>query len=162
MSTTTRSGHTVRDHTVFPPVDRDPEFDKLVRHLKAMTQPQLVIGDDDRIPLPREVAEALREVVIALSEGHAVTIAPQHTTLTTQQAADLLGVSRPTLVKLLEDDVIPHTRPGRHRRVRLSDVLDYQRQQRQDRDDALDELAELSADAGLYDRHPATGSRGSR
>lgn len=158
MSATTRASHAA-DRTVFPPPDRDPEFDKLVRYLKEMTQPQLVIHDDDRIPLPREVAEVLRSVVFALHDGHAVTIAPQHTTLTTQEAADILGVSRPTLVKLLEDDVIPHTRPGRHRRVRLSDVLDYQGRQRHHRDTALDELAGLSADAGLYDHHPDTGPR---
>lgn len=149
------------DRTVFPLVGPDPDFDALVQHLKAMTQPQLVIDDDHRIPLPKPVAEALREVVDSLAQGHAVTIAPHHTTLTTQEAADLLGVSRPTLVKLLEADVIPHTRPGRHRRVRLSDVLGYQHRQQLERDAALDELAAISDEAGLYDQHPPTGPRSS-
>lgn len=79
-----------------------------------------------------------------------MTVAPQHTTLTTQQAADLLGVSRPTLIRLLEAGEISYTTPGRHRRLRLSDVLDYRDRVRHERDRRLDELADLSDEAGLY------------
>src|SRR6266511_2543238 len=59
-------------------------------------------GGGERIELPAEVFEVLRQVVLAMTEGQAVTVAPHHQTLTTQEAADLLGVSRPTLVRLLE------------------------------------------------------------
>lgn len=74
--------------------------------------------------------EDLREVVAhirtALQQGLAVTVSTHEASLTTQQAADVLGVSRPTLVRLLEHGRIPYEQPGRHRRVQLQDVLDFQ------------------------------------
>lgn len=84
----------------------------------------------DRIELPAELYRVLRHVVEALQQGLAVTVAPLTQTLTTQQAADLLGVSRPTLVKLLNEDKIPFERAGSHRRVLLRDLLTYREQRR--------------------------------
>lgn len=141
---------TVRDRTVLPPED-DAEFRRLVAQLVTVQVPELVMPDGSRIALPPEVATVLREVAAAMAEGKAVTVAPHHTTLTTQQAADLLGISRPTLVKLLEAGELAYTQPGRHRRLRLSDVLAYRDRIRHERDAALDELAEISDEAGLYD-----------
>src|SRR5215218_7732312 len=69
----------------------------------------------DQVEIPAGVYRVLRQVVEAMREGMAVTIAPQTQTLTTQQAADLLGVSRPTLVKLLDDGRIAYERVGTHR-----------------------------------------------
>lgn len=92
-----------------------------------------------------EVPDALRGLLLAavtnLMSGTAVTISPHRTSLTTQEAADILGVTRPTLVRLLTAGEIPYTRPGRHRRVQLADVLAYQQRLRQQRTDALNELA---------------------
>lgn len=138
-----------QDRTVLPPED-DAAFRQIVAQLVGDQAPELVMPDGTRIALPSEVATVLRDVVAAMAEGKAVTVAPQHTTLTTQQAADLLGVSRPTLIKLLEAGEIPYTTPGRHRRLRLSDVLDYRDRIRHERDRRLDELADLSDEAGLY------------
>lgn len=140
----------VEDRTVLPPED-DARFRAIVAQLQGEQTPELVMADGERVLLPREVAEVLRSVVSAMAQGKAVTVAPQHTTLTTQQAADLLGISRPTLVRLLEDDEIPYSKPGRHRRVRLADVLSYRDRLRRDREHALDELATLSDELGLYD-----------
>jgi excisionase family DNA binding protein len=80
-------------------------------------------------------------------------VAPVDQSLTTQEAANFLGISRPTLVKLLESGEIPFERPGagRHRRVRLQDVVAYQERKRVQRRTALDELTREAADAGLYD-----------
>ncbi|WP_225732002.1 MULTISPECIES: excisionase family DNA-binding protein [unclassified Nocardia] len=106
------------------------------------------------VTLPAEVFEGLRLVALALSEGKAVTVAPLHTTLTTQEAAELLGMSRPTFVKLLDAGDIPFTRPGRHRRVRLTDVLAFREYRRAERTAGLSELTRISEDLGLYDDDP--------
>jgi excisionase family DNA binding protein len=107
------------------------------------------------VALPAEVVEGLRLVVFALSEGKAVTVAPLHTTLTTQEAAELLGMSRPTFVKLLDAGEMPFTRPGRHRRVRLTDVLAFREYRRSERAAGLSELTRISEDLDLYDDAPS-------
>ncbi|OQO92024.1 hypothetical protein B1813_07020 [Saccharomonospora piscinae] len=80
---------------------------------------------DERVALPEELYRVLRQVVAALRNGMAVTVAPQTQTLTTQQAADLLGVSRPTLIRLLDHGEISFERAGTHRRIGLRDLLAY-------------------------------------
>lgn len=107
--------------------------------------------DGSEIEVPDELYGVLRDVADALSQGLAITIAPHNTMLTTQEAADLLNISRPTLVRLLTDGEIPHTTRGRHRRVLLRDVLDYQERTRQDRQRTLDRLAADAEEAGLYE-----------
>jgi excisionase family DNA binding protein len=101
--------------------------------------------------IPDELYGVLREVVETLAQGMAISIAPHNTLLTTQEAADLLGVSRPTLVRLLTDGEIPHSMRGRHRRVMLRDVLDYQERTRRERSDALDAMAADAEDGGIYE-----------
>jgi excisionase family DNA binding protein len=93
---------------------------------------------DDRVELPAEVYQALRKVVDALGQGLAVTVAPLTQTLTTQQAADLLGVSRPTVIKLLDDGRIPFERIGTHRKVLLRDLLAYRERRRAEQYAALE------------------------
>ena len=107
--------------------------------------------DGTRLELPGEVLEVLREVVAALSQGLAITVAPHHSVLSTSEAAQLLGVSRPTLVRLLESGEMPFGKPGRHRRVRLADLLAYQQRSRRGRAAMLDQMVPDSGDAGLYD-----------
>ncbi len=135
----------------------------LLTVLKAHGRPALVGDDGTHIELPDELYEVLKDVVTALSQGLAITVAPQHTVLTTSQAADLLGVSRPTLVRLLEAGAIPFDKPGRHRRVRLGDVLAYQERSRRSRAAGLDEMVRVSEDAGIYDLpHDAVFERADR
>jgi excisionase family DNA binding protein len=76
-------------------------------------------------------------VTNALAAGEGITIVPQGMTMTTQQAADFLGISRPTLVRLLEAGDIAYDKPGRHRRVRLEDLVAYQANFRAERRAAL-------------------------
>lgn len=108
---------------------------------KHGTVPQryLLVGDGegDQVELPESMYHLLHQVVDALTAGRAVTIAPRSTTLTTQQAADLLGVSRPTVVRLIDSGELPAERPGTRRQVLLRDVLDYRERRRQHQYDVL-------------------------
>jgi len=88
---------------------------------------QLCGSDGQLVALPPEVAEVLVTTLDAFAHGAAVTLTPHERTLTTQEAADLLGVSRPTVVRLLEHGAIPYDQPGSHRRIKLADVLEHQR-----------------------------------
>jgi len=91
--------------------------------------------------IPEEIFRALEQVANALANGNGVTVAPYGMQLTTQEAADFLGISRPTLVKLLESGEIAFELRGRHRRVTLRDVVEYQSRFRVDRRASLDDLA---------------------
>jgi excisionase family DNA binding protein len=102
-------------------------------------------GNGHELTLPEPVREALQNVVLALSQGKGISLVPRQSMLTTQEAADLLNISRPTLVKLLEEGLIPYHQPGRHHKVSLDAVLQYQRQMRSCRRAALDELTRNSA-----------------
>jgi excisionase family DNA binding protein len=92
----------------------------------------------DRVELPAEIYRVLRQVVEALRQGLAVTVAPLTLMVTTQQAADLLGVSRPTVIKLLDEGRIPFERAGTHRRILLRDLLAFREQRRAQQYAALD------------------------
>jgi excisionase family DNA binding protein len=95
----------------------------------------------DQVELPPEVYNVLRQVVEAMRANLAVTVAPQMQVLTTQQAAELLGVSRPTLVKLLDEGRIPYERVGTHRRILLRDLLTYREARRADQYAALEAMS---------------------
>lgn len=145
---------TTEDRTLLP--EHRAEIAELCDFLDRTPQavePALLRGPDGSTrTLPSEVYEALLAVVRALSEGKAVTVAPVNTTLTTQEAADLLGVSRPTFVKILDEGSVPFSRPGRHRRVLLEDVLAYKEKRRSQRRQGLDRLVDLTEDASLYEK----------
>lgn len=96
---------------------------------------------NQQIALPREVYLALEQVVDAMRRGLAVAVVPAGKTVTTQEAADLLGVSRPTVVKLIQRGVLPHEMVGTHRRVPLDKLLDYKEERRAAQFAALAELA---------------------
>ena len=101
-------------------------------------------GTEATVNLPRAAFDLLVDVLSQLASGHAVTIVPVHAELTTQQAADLLNVSRPFLISLLETGKIGFHRVGNHRRIRFQDLMDYRRTQLQDSKAAM---ADLAADA---------------
>ncbi|MEV0620244.1 helix-turn-helix domain-containing protein [Nonomuraea sp. NPDC050404] len=138
------------ERTILPPAVPMDRLADVVRHSRD-GRAELIDAAGERIILPDEVFEVLQLVVLAMAAGQAVTIAPHHQTLTTQEAADLLGVSRPTVVRLLERGEIPYEQPGRHRRILLRDVLTYQEQRRHQRRASLDRMVEISEEADLYE-----------
>ncbi len=112
---------------------------------------QVIGPDGDRADLPDSVHTLLVSVVRELARGGAVRTVIVHPELTTQQAADLLNVSRPFLIKLLDAGEIPFHRVGSHRRVKLQDTLAYRDQRSQRRRAALAELAREAQEMGLYE-----------
>jgi len=106
-------------------------------------------GKDEAVLLPRRAFELLVELLAQMANGNAVTIVPVHAELTTQQAADMLNVSRPYLVKLLEEGKLPCRKVGTRRRVRAADVLTFKRIDDARRRDAVDELTSEAEKLGL-------------
>jgi excisionase family DNA binding protein len=104
-------------------------------------------GQELRVPVAafRLFVQALRE----MAKGHAVTLVPIHAELTTQQVADILNVSRPYVVRLLEKEEIPHIKRGRHRRVRFEDLMAYKAQDDLKRKQARAEMISLSQELGF-------------
>jgi excisionase family DNA binding protein len=103
------------------------------------------------IELPEHAFHALARVAEVLAAGDAVVVLPISKELTTQQAADLLNVSRQYLVRLLDEKKIPHSKTGKHRRVRLADVLAYKTERDKKRTGQLKELTAMTEELGGYD-----------
>ncbi|MBA2283093.1 MAG: helix-turn-helix domain-containing protein [Acidimicrobiia bacterium] len=101
------------------------------------------------VELPRSVARALSGLVRELAAGNSVTVVPTQAELTTQQAADLLNLSRPYLVRLLDANQIASSKVGTHRRVRLGDVLEYKTRRDEHREAVLARMGERVEASGL-------------
>jgi excisionase family DNA binding protein len=101
------------------------------------------------IILPASMLNLLKDILSEMAQGHAVALLPVQAQLTTQQAADLLHVSRPYLIRLLENSKIPFRLVGQHRRIRFDDLLAYQRKDDEDRRRVADELTADAQELGM-------------
>jgi excisionase family DNA binding protein len=126
-----------------PPVVE--QFERAFRQDQCVAaQNQLVGADGTQIPISEELFEILKKAIPVLESRRAtVTISPAIVEFTTQQAADILNVSRPFLIKLLEKGEIDHIMVGTHRRIRREDLEKYKLQRDSQRNKILDELTEL-------------------
>ena len=114
----------------------------------------LEVRDDvtgETLKLPTPAVRALLHVLTEMGQGHSVTVTPIHSELSTQQAADLLNVSRPYLVKLVDEGAIPSRKVGVQRRLLLDDVIAYKKVMYAKQLQGMAELTELSQELGLYD-----------
>lgn len=136
------------------------ELDRLSEAVLADERPALVGREGVRLELPEPIFNLLARVVRTMREGKAVVLLPESESMTTQAAAEFLGVSRPFVVDLLEEDAMPHHKVGTHRRVYLKDLMEYQRQRDTRRRATLDDLRRKVEAAGLYEK--GTGGSGER
>ncbi|GAB2847737.1 hypothetical protein GCM10022221_53940 [Actinocorallia aurea] len=108
------------------------------------------LAGEEALVLPRDTVTMFAYMLTQLAEGRGVTVVPNHAELTTRQAADILNVSRPYLIGLLDGGKIPHRLVGRHRRVRFEDLMAYKRQSDAHARQAADDLVALSEELDLY------------
>jgi len=108
-----------------------------------------VNGDELAVDVPAEAFDVLLTVLAEMANGNAVTVMPVHAELTTQEAAEVLNVSRPYLVKLLDDGRIPHRLVGTHRRVLVADLMAFKMADDAARSAAADELVAAAEELGL-------------
>ncbi len=113
---------------------------------------QLVDAESEELTeLSSEAVQLLHDVLLDLLSGEVKTIIPHHAELTTIQAADILNVSRPYLIKLLDAGDIPYCKVGRHRRIRMEDVMTYKENIDKAREAILDQMVAEAEELGLYD-----------
>jgi excisionase family DNA binding protein len=131
------------------------EIQELYRLFRLEKAPALVGPNHESIPIPEPVYKVLLQVLGYMAQGKAVSVAPIMEELTTQHAANLLGVSRPFLVGLLDEGQIPFHRTGTHRRVYRKDLLDYRNKRDALRKEILNKLALSDVQSGTYDEIPS-------
>jgi excisionase family DNA binding protein len=130
----------------------------IAQHLRAAEGRQTVSvrlqdanGDTDQsLPLPASATKLLLDVLTHIANGNAVIVLPVHREISTQQAADLLNVSRPHLIHMLERGQLPYRQVGTRRKVQLKDVLDFKARLAEERRRVLDELTAQAEELGLY------------
>ena len=129
--------------------------DYLMAHPDDDTISLMVSGDNESnrasepLVVPRSAVEFFARVLAHLAAGRGMSLVPQHAELSTQQAADLLNVSRPYLIGLLTAEEIEYRTVGKHRRIRADKLMDYKRQDDERRRSAADELTGLAGEMGL-------------
>ncbi len=123
------------------------EVSQLIRRSEG---PLKLSGTDGKeFPVPEGLSKVLAQAADLMGEGSTIAIFEHQTELTPRQAAELLNISRPYLVTLLDRGDIPFRRVGTHRRVQLSDVLEYKQRRDRERDDHLRRLSELGREFGI-------------
>jgi excisionase family DNA binding protein len=124
------------------------ELSRLLAHRPGADRARVQLDGIDLI-LPRHALALLKDILTEMARGNAVTIVPTQAELTTQEAANILNVSRPHLIKLLEEGKIPFTRTGSHRRIRYQDLMDYKDGRDRESREAMEALAKQAQDLDM-------------
>jgi len=139
------------------PITMEPSEEAEIRELHRMLKlgtPALLGPANERIDLPDSVYHILKDVVANMMRGRTIFLTPQNNRLTTQAAANLLGCSRPHLVKLLDSGAIPFEKVGQHRRVLMKDLITYRKNRDGERKATLNALAKSEYESGSYEGLP--------
>lgn len=145
---------TTMEHETIAADAREERVLREIESLLMSSQGQahrLVGPNGESVELPDSVLDLLQQIVRELRQGHAVSLVSLDRELTTQQAADLLNVSRPYLIRLLEEGRIPYIKTGTHRRVSLPALMEYKAQRDEERRRGLALLTQMSQEMGLSD-----------
>jgi excisionase family DNA binding protein len=129
-------------------------YNSLISSIEQLKSDQVEIEIEEsgeKIILPLKALNLLGEILKAMSQGKPISIVPIATEVTTQRAAEILGCSRPYLVKLLEEGKIEYTKVGKHRRIKYEDVIDYKKKMKEEQKKRLIEIMHADEDLGLYD-----------
>lgn len=129
-------------------------YSSLISSIDRLKKDQVEIEIEEtgeKIILPVKALNLLSEILRAMSQGKPISIMPLATEVTTQSAAEILGCSRPYLVKLLEEGKIEYTKVGKHRRIKYEDIVDYKKKMKEEQKRRLIEMMHADEDLGLYD-----------
>lgn len=126
-------------------------WSKVLKHLKTDDTVIEIDETNEKIQLPLTALKILNEILKTMSEGKPIAIVPVATEVTTQKAAEILGCSRPHLVKLLEDGAISYTKIGKHRRVKVEDIMIYQKKMKAHQKKHIIDMMHADEKTGLYD-----------
>lgn len=126
-------------------------LEELVNDIKINDPEIEIVETQEKIKIPLSALKLLTTILKVTSEGKPISIVPIATEMTTQSAADLLGCSRPHLVKLLETGEIEYTKIGKHRRVKYEDVVAYKKKMKAKQQELLINIMNADQESGLYD-----------
>lgn len=104
-------------------------------------------GESTQLQIPTALADLVLELLMHVSNGETVTLVPYGSELTTQEAANLLNVSRPFLIKLIDANKLKHHKVGRHRRIKASDLMAFKEDRDRERERGLEELTRIAQEA---------------
>jgi excisionase family DNA binding protein len=147
------------NHPAYIPSENDTELSKessriLATYLSPNVHQIKIVepsGQEHEAIIPSAAYRLLVDVLNQMAQGNSVSLVPIHAELTTQEAADLLNVSRPFLIKKIDAGELPHHKVGKHRRINFNDLMVYKEQVDRAASAALDEIVAISEELGLYD-----------
>jgi excisionase family DNA binding protein len=153
---------TMLAHRQLPPSAQDAAMARVsgqvlspfVQQKRPLTLRVREAGKEKPFELPTGAVALLMDILEAMAAGRGMTLIPENAELTTVQAADVLNVSRPFLIKLLDENVLPHRKVGKHRRIRMEDVMAYKAAIDRERETVLDQLAREAQEQGMAYHRP--------